>query len=76
MRCRLVEQAAGRGGNGEILAVGGAGETGAGIAEEWPGDDAADAQRIADFSRNPAKVIQTLQSERALMRGDLQDAVG
>ena len=72
-RCKQI---VGQRRNREILAVGGAGEIGGGAADERPGDDAADRQRIAQAPRDAAEVVEPLEPERLLMRGDLEHRVG
>ena len=58
-----------------ILAVGGAGEIVGGGADEGARDDAADIQFIGQLAGNLADVIETLEAEAFLMRGDLDDTV-
>ena len=60
------------GGIGKILAVGGAGEVLGARADEGPRDHAADVQRIAEAARDPAELIEPLEPESLLMRGDLE----
>ena len=63
------------GGVGEILAVAGALEPVFGRADEGPRDDAADIERVAELPGDAAELVEPLEPERLLMRGDLQDAV-
>ena len=65
-----------RRGHREILAVGGAGKVLGARADERPRDHAADVQRIAQAARDPAKIIEPLQPESLLMRGDLEHRIG
>ncbi len=61
--------------DGEVLPVGRALERAAALADEGAGDDAADHQRIDDTAADAAEVVEPLQSEMRLVRGDLQHAV-
>ena len=45
-------------------------------ADEGPGDDAADVERIAEPARDAAEIIEPLEPEGLLVRGDLQHRVG
>jgi hypothetical protein len=71
-----VEQHAGRGRDGVVVAVGGAGES-AGGANERPGDDAAHfvlpAQQIAG---DLAAAVEFIERDLFLVGGDLENAVG
>ncbi len=60
---------------GEILAVLGALE-GAGLADEGAGDDAADAQGVAEAAGDVAVAVQFGDGDDFLVGGDLEDAVG
>ena len=75
MRDHPVEQ--GRLGrrHGKILAVRRAAEGLAGLADERPGDHAADMQRVAQVPHHLAEIIEALEPEMLLMRGDLQNGV-
>ena len=46
------------------------------LAEEGPGDDPADAQRVDDLGGDAADLVEALEAEMRLVRGDLQHAVG
>ena len=71
-----LQEIAGRRRNREILAVGGADEILGALADERPGDDAADVERIAEPARDAAEIVEPLEPERLLMRGDLQHRIG
>src|SRR5690606_16507180 len=45
------------------------------IPDEGTRDDPADTEFVADFSRDLRDVVETLQSERLLVRGDLPDGI-
>ena len=62
--------------DGEVAAVGGAGEGRGGLADERAGDDAADPQRMHDLGGDAADLVEALEAEMRLVRGDLQHAVG
>ncbi len=60
----------------EILAVGSPPERRSRFAGEGPRDHPADVQRIAKAAGDPADVIEALQAEGLLVRGDLEDGIG
>src|SRR5258707_7726388 len=62
--------------HGEILAIGGARKVLGARADEGAGDNPTDVKRIAQTSRDVAKIIKPLESEGLLVRGDLQNRVG
>ncbi len=63
------------GGDGVVVAVGGAAER-ARRAGEGPGDDPADLHRVQHAARAPDRGQQPVEPEGLLMRRDLEDAVG
>ena len=71
-----VEQRLARRRDGEVLAVAGALELAGLLADERPGDDAADAQRVAELSADPADLVEPLQPEMLFVSADLQDGIG
>jgi hypothetical protein len=70
-----VEQRRFRRRNREVAAIAGAMEGLAALAEEGPGNDAADIERIEDDPHFLAEIEQPAQAEGHLMRGDLEDGV-
>ena len=73
---RALEEVAGQRRDGEVLAMGGAGEIGRRAPDEGAGDDAPDRQRIAQAPRDAADLVEPLQPERLLVRGDLEHRIG
>ena len=71
-----VEEHAGRGRDGIVVAVGGPGE-GAGSAKEGAGDDAADFVFPAqEITGDLAAAVQFIERDLFFVGGDLEDAVG
>ena len=71
-------QNGGRGGrNGVVVAVAGAFEICRAVANEWPGDDAADGQVavIENLAGGFTEVVEFLKTEGLLMTRDLQNTV-
>ena len=75
LRRALQEIAVGRR-HGEILAVRRADEIIRGPADKGPRDDPPDPERIAETARDAAELIEPLEPEGFLMRGDLEHRVG
>ena len=71
-----VEQRLARRRHGDVLAVAGALELAALLADEGPRDDAADAKRIAELSADPADLVEPLQPEMLFVRADLKNGIG
>jgi hypothetical protein len=71
-----VEQRRLRRRHGIVAAVGGALEVGRRLADEGPGDDAADVQRVDQPANDLAERIEPLEAEMGLVRGDLEDGIG
>ena len=46
------------------------------LADEGPGDHPADAQRVDDLGGDAADLVEPVEAEMRLVRGDLQHAVG
>ena len=62
--------------DGEVLAVRGTDEGAGGLADEGAGDDPADAERVDDLGADAADLVEPIEAEVRLVRGDLQHAVG
>ena len=75
-RDQPVEQRRLRRRHGVVAAVGGAAEIAARLADEGPRDHPADVERIDEPAGDLADLVEPLEAEGALMRGDLEDRVG
>ena len=71
----LQQVAVGRG-QREILAIGGADKIPGARADERPRDDAADLQLVAKLPRDAAELVEALETEGLLVRGDLEHGIG
>ena len=71
-----VEQRRSGGGTAKVAPVGRALEAGRGFADERPRDHPADIQRIDQFAHDLAKLVEPIEAEMRLMRGDLDDGIG
>src|SRR5262245_33161189 len=62
--------------HGKIAAVGGSLKRRSGLPDEWPGDDAADIQRIDQPANDIAKLVEPLQAEMSFVGRDLEHRIG
>src|SRR5579883_1633298 len=70
-----LEKIAGRRRDGEVLAPRRARKFAGAAAEKRARNDAADLERIAELSRDAAKIVEPIEAERLFMRGDLQHRI-